>query len=634
MGRTTPTSIPTPGPYILALRLRGFLLMGICILGLLLLPVRLWWIQSHYPEQFESIQCFQNARTGTIPASRGRILDADGRPLADNRTVYTLFVNPSRVNEEHREQLADVLISRLQIDAETVTDALWDKESKRGFLIEEMKRGEIELFENLSKADPFAEVLCEVGILRREARVYPMGPLAGPLVGFTASRDEGQVGLWGLEAQFDEVLSGRCGLYEDLRDQRGQRIPGSRNELEHPRDGSDLVLTIDADIQALAEAALTRGIERTGSIGGSVIITRPSTGNILALVSQPALDPSHFEDYLEDEAALFSRSTCLSYEPGSVMKIFTIASALEEQVIEPDAVRHVGNGPLRFRGGLVPDHHYGPADLSLRDIIVHSSNRGAALIALDLGRDRLTSRLKTFGFGERTNLEIPGEPSGDLKEWLNPFPEIDLANMGFGHGIAISPLQLVQAMSVFANDGVLVPLRLIDARCDPPWGWEVEMPVSAPRKILSERTVSIMEEFMRGVVEEGTATQAGTEWPCAGKTGTAQKINPEGGYYDDRFFSTFIGYGPLPNAEWMILVILDEPGYPHFGGTACGPVFREIFNALMLREGQSIREAHVVDETSLETSRELPAISEAHNAEPASEYIFSLDGIDREGSDG
>jgi len=608
--------------------------MAACIFALILLPVRLWWVQSHYPEQFASIQCFQNARTGAVPASRGRILDAEGRPLADNRTIHSLFVNPSRVSDEQRDILADVLITRLGCDREIVVDTLWDVESRRRFLIDEMTPEKIELFENLSLAGPYANALCEVGILQREARVYPMGPLAGPLVGFTASRDEGQVGLWGLEARYDDVLAGRPGLYEDLRDQRGQRIPGSRRELEHPRDGSDIILTINADIQALAEAALSRGLECTGAIGGSVIITEPSTGDILALVSLPGLDPSRFENYLEDEGALFSRATSLSYEPGSVMKVFTIGAAIEEGVVAPDSVKYVSAGPLSFRGGVVPEHHYGPSNLSIRDIVVHSSNRGAALIAIDMGDDRLTRWLRGFGFGERTDLEMPGEPAGDLKEWLNPFPEIDLANMGFGHGIAVSPLQIVQAMGVYANDGIRVPLRLTTARRDPPWGWEVEVPVSSSRRVLSERTVAIMEDFMRGVVDEGTATLAATEWPCAGKTGTAQKIDPEGGYYDNRFYSTFVGYGPLPDPNWLILVILDEPNYPHFGGTSCGPVFREIFNALMLRDGESPVDSPVTEETNTALRIDVPVVSGTQVTEASTEYIFSLDGFDNEGSDG
>ncbi len=562
--------------------------MILCFILFLFIAGRLIWVNRTYAEHLSKFRCFQNARTGDIPAERGRIFDCNGRALADNRVVSTLFVNPSRVPDEIRGDLAIALSEELGCDYEIACNALSVTDSTRRFLIREMSRTDLDLFNNLPKGGELAELMNEVGVMTREARVYPTGPLAGPVIGFTAARDDGQVGLWGLEARYDDVLAGRDGIYRDLRDQRGQRIPGSRTVVTDSRTGTDLILTLDADIQAFAEDALRRGIERTGSKAGLVVITDPSTGDVKALVSLPALDPANAADYFEDEAALFSRSTCLSYESGSVMKVFTVAAALEESVVSPETVLHVTWSQMRFRGGWVPEHDYnrGP-DVSLEDVIVYSSNRGSAMIAVDLGRDPLTDWLKRFGFGQRTPLEMPGEPSGDLKEWLVPFPEIDLANMGFGHGIAVTPLQIAQAIGVFANGGEFVPLRLIRGRHDPAWTDEINMPVPRGVRILDEETAGLVEEYMVGVVDRGTATEAKNDWVCAGKTGTAQKIDPEGGYSDELFYATFAGYGPVPDPKWLILVILDEPDWPYFGGYTCGPVFRDIFTGLMLREGGS-----------------------------------------------
>jgi cell division protein FtsI (penicillin-binding protein 3) len=559
--------------------------MIICTSLFLLLACRLVWVNRTYAQHLSKYKCFQNVRTGTIPAERGRIFDCDGRPLAGNRDVSTLFVNPSRVPDEQKHDLALALAEYLGCDFNDTSEALQASDCTRRFLIREMSREDLARFDALPDYGELAELMKEVGVMSREARVYPTGPLAGPVIGFTACRDDGQVGLWGLEARYDDVLSGRDGAYRDMRDQRGERIPGSREVITPPRQGTDLVLTLDADIQAFAEEALKRGIDRTGSCAGVVVITEPSTGDVKALVSLPALDPANIEEYLEDETALFSRSTCLSFEAGSVMKVFTIAGGLQESVVSPESALHVGAGPLHFRGGWVPDHEYSyGSDMSLEDIVVHSSNRGAAIVAAGLGRDRLSDWLKDFGFGSRTPLEMPGEPSGDLKAWLNPFPEIDLANMGFGQGIAVTPLQLAQAMGVFANDGILIPLRLIESRHDSAWVGEVSFPHQQGVRVLREDVAQTMERFMTGVIDRGTAMQARTDWPCAGKTGTAQKIDPGGGYSTTKYYATFAGYGPLPDPKWLILVILDEPGYPYFGGSACGPVFREIFTGLMLRE--------------------------------------------------
>jgi cell division protein FtsI/penicillin-binding protein 2 len=191
-----------------------------------------------------------------------------------------------------------------------------------------------------------------------------------------------------------------------------------------------------------------------------------------------------------------------------------------------------------------------------------------------------------FGFGAKTLLDMPGEPTGDLKEWLTPFPEIDLADMGFGQGITGSPIQLAQGMGVFANGGTLVPLRLLRARKDPGCAQELDCDPSQPTTVFSQATAGTMQNFMIGVIEEGTAQPAKSAWIAAGKTGTAQKINPAGGYCSNKFFSTFAGYGPIPNPKYVIVIILDEPGgLNYYGGSACGPIFQQLFTALMVRDG-------------------------------------------------
>jgi len=561
------------------------MLMIVCILFLAATGARLWYVQTTYAEKFEELDCFENVRSGPIPASRGRILDNEGLPLADNRIVYTLFVNPNLVDDEIRGALAGNLIEHFGIDVETTRNALMDAEATYRPLILEMSRDEVALFEELAKTPTLGEIFREVGIQEREARVYPQGGIAGPVIGFTGKRTDGQVGLWGIENLYNDILNGRSGWYEDRRDQRGMRIPGTRVEIAPSRNGSDLHLTLNASIQRLAEEALERGVTATGALGGTVVITEPSSGKVLALATAPTFDPSSYIESLEEENSLFSSSTCLSYESGSVMKVFTFAAALEEGLITTGTTWDVGFWPIIIGGKEVPDHVYEEAVHTLEYAIVHSSNRAAALTAIEFDPEVLTGWLRNFGFGRKTPLCMPGEPSGNLKEWLRPLPTIDLANMGFGHGIAVTPLQIAQGIGIFANDGVLVPISLVEKRYDPASGITHENFHDEPVRVISSETTDIVLEYMVGVIEEGTAIPAQTEWTCAAKTGTAQKVDPDGNYYKDKMYATIAGFGPVPDPRYLIVVILDEPGEPYFGGTAAGPVFREIFNGLMLRDG-------------------------------------------------
>lgn len=571
--------------YWLRVRARWFALIFLLLLpGLSITGITR--ANTKFDRKFKDLSFFQNSRKGVIPSSRGRILDCKERPIADNKVVFSLFVNSYLVPDDQRANLAQALTDKLGIDPNVSKQAVNNIFSSRQILIEEMSLEDLQRFNSLPRRGPVASLMRQVGVIPRELRCYPMGPLASPVIGFTGFRDEGQIGLWGIEYDYDDVLSGRPGVYKDKRDQRGQRIPFSREEVISPRYGTDLILTLDVDVQALAESVLSAGILESGALGGAMVVTEPSTGNVLALASLPAFESSNYHESWHDESAKFSRATCLSYEAGSVMKIFTAAAALEEKIISPESSFYVTKGPLKFRGGVVPDHVYPKADyVDLEYTVVHSCNRAAALMAVNLGRERMTNWLQRFGFGSVTNLDLPGEPSGNLKESHKVLSEIDVANMGFGHGITVTPLQIAQGIGVFANNGVLVPLRLVKARRDPGSSENKPIEYPGPVQILSPSTAETIQRFMTGVVEKGTATPARSPWTAAGKTGTSHKINPAGGYEAKKFISTFAGYGPIPNPKWVIVVILDEPKWPYFGGTACGPVFRKMFTSLMIREG-------------------------------------------------
>ncbi|HEX9746331.1 MAG TPA: penicillin-binding protein 2 [bacterium] len=575
----------------------AFILAVVCGATMLASCAGLLLVYPRHQQDIKSMRSFKTDREGIIPASRGRILDRNHEPVAENRIVARLFVNPSRVDPDLRYPLIQALMEHFTLDEGAIADNLTDPSCRFRILCEDLPSEQENWFYD-HRWDPFYnDILQEVGILYEEERVYPNGEFAGPVIGYTGDNSKG---LGGMELKLDLVMAGRPGLYTDVRDQRGNRVPGTRHVEVEERNGTDIVLTLDNEIQKIAWYALYDGILDTGAKGGAVIVTDPRTGDIRAMVSLPAYEPSHYQDYLDDEYSMFNRPACLSYEAGSVMKVFTFAAGLEEEVISEDQNFHVGHGRLYFGNYSVPDHTYSyDPDVSLRDSVVHSCNRAAALTSTWLGRDTITDWFHRFGFGVKTDIAFPGEPSGNLKESLTFFSRIDLANMGFGHGITCSPLQLVQGFSAFANDGYIVPLRLVDARIDPEAGTEITMPYCDPQQVLSHDVAELMNRFMVETVEDGTATQARTQWTSAGKTGTAQKLDDTGHYAANRFYATFVGYGPVPDPRWLILVVLDEPQRPnHFAGTASGPVYKAIFSALMLKYGDdnSVREIVIPEE--------------------------------------
>jgi stage V sporulation protein D (sporulation-specific penicillin-binding protein) len=240
------------------LKSRVRFLMLVCLLGLLYAGIGLGTVHLRYAGRILSDESFNPYRTGAIPAPRGRILDRNGNVLVDNRIVSTLFVNPSRVNDAQREQLALALNENFGCDLETVRRALSQRSSTRKVLIPEMTDSDIDRFQNLPQSGDMGRLMMEVGVLWRENRSYPAGALAGPVLGYTGMREDGQAGLAGLEYLYDPVLSSRYGEYTDMRDQRGNRVPGTREEVVPPRYGSDLVLTLDADIQTLVKWILAQ----------------------------------------------------------------------------------------------------------------------------------------------------------------------------------------------------------------------------------------------------------------------------------------------------------------------------------------------------------------------------------------
>ncbi len=389
-------------------------------------------------------------------------------------------------------------------------------------------------------------------------RFYPNGQRAAAYLGFT---DRDGRGLSGLELVFDRELRGSGAALPARRDASGKKLLSVDSAAER-RPGRPLAVALDARLQHFAERALGRAVERSGARRGTLIALDPRTGEVLVTAEVPAFDPNRF--WLADPSRFRARAFVDAFEPGSTLKPFTIAIALEEGVIQPDDEFDCEDGVWRVLDRNI--HDFRPHGvLSVREILRVSSNIGAAKIADRLGSAKLVSGLQRFGFGARTKSGFPGEASGVLRS-LRPQQAVERANLAFGQGISVTALQLASAAAVLANGGWRISPRLA----------RQERPGAVRERVISERTAKLVMEMLRDAVARGTGRAASLpHHAVAGKTGTAQKV-VDGSYSRERTVVSFLGIVPALNPRLVVVVVLDEPEQAYTGGAVAAPVFREV----------------------------------------------------------
>jgi cell division protein FtsI (penicillin-binding protein 3) len=398
-----------------------------------------------------------------------------------------------------------------------------------------------------------------------------MKTIAAQVIGFCGTEGSG---LEGLEYYYDSFLSGRESSWTVFKDALGHTFAVDR-AVPEARDGYNLVLTIDKNIQFIAERALAEGVENSSANSGMVLVMAPSTGAILAMAHVPLFNPNAFERY---ETWLWrNRAITDSFEPGSTLKIFLAAAALESGLCTPDAKFYCEKGRYRVGKHVVNDVH-AHETLSLQDIVKYSSNIGAAKVGERIGPSFFYDKLKAFGFGARTGVDCPGETPGAMLP-VESWTQMDAVAVCFGQGIAISALQLVTAVSAIANDGVLMKPYLVQATTNRDGRIVTSIQPKELRRVISSETARDLTSMLQRTVERGgTGARAAMRgYRVAGKTGTAQKAMPEGkGYARDRHMASFVGFVPPQNAEIVILVVIDEPRQHYYGGVVAAPVFRRI----------------------------------------------------------
>jgi cell division protein FtsI (penicillin-binding protein 3) len=537
---------------------RLYLLGGMLVLWCVAICGRLVWLQIFSYGNFVKQAEHQQQRAIPLTAKRGVIYDRAGRELAMSVMVDSAFAVPSEVKDL---PTAVSLISRITGDDAHVM--LADCRAHRTFCWVARKADD----ETIARIKSLN--LQGIHFQKEPKRFYPARELAAQVLGSVGMEDSGQSGI---EHEFDDDLRGRPGKMFISVDARRQWFSDVETQ---PEPGESLVLTIDKNIQYIAEKELDQAIHDTQAIAGTVIVENPHTGEILALANRPTFNPNLRKQITP--AALTNRAVSYIYEPGSTFKLVTISAALEEKLTNPNEVFDCQMGSIVYNGMRIRDSK--PHGLlPVWGVLAESSDVGAIKIALRLGEDRFYKYIRAYGFGQQTGIELPGETRGMTKP-PSRWSKVSIAAISMGQEIGISAIQLADLVSTFANDGVWVSPRIV-AGTVPVQGTPqvVAYHPGASHRVISSYTAAEMRAMMQKVVLEGTGRKAVLEgYSSAGKTGTAQKVDPNtGAYSKTKYVGSFAGFAPVNNPQIVVAVILDSAVGLHQGGQVSAPVFRRI----------------------------------------------------------
>jgi len=543
---------------------RLYLLGGILLFWCFAICLRLAYLQVFCYREFEQRALRQQQRTIEVSPKRGIIFDRAGQELAMSVSVDSVFAVPSEVPDQ--ANAASLLARVLKMDARELLARF--KVSHTFCWV--ARKVDAETSDRIRAMN-----LRGIYFQKESRRSYPKSELASQVLGYVGMDDEG---LSGIEREYDGQLQGKPG--EMLISIDARRKWFGRVE-KQPEPGNNVVLTIDQNIQYIAERELEKAIHGTHAVAGTVIVENPRTGEILALANWPRFNPNSSKGMKSD--ALKNRAVSDVYEPGSTFKLVTISAALEEKLTRPDEIFDCQMGSIVINGMRIRDSK--PHGLlSVAGILAESSDVGAIKIALRLGEDRFYRYIRAFGFGQQTGIELPGETRG-LTKPVSRWSKVSIGAISMGQEIGISPLQLAGMVSTIGNDGVWVAPRIVAATTQPQGAPQtVVFHPATEHRVISPLTAAKMKEMMQGVVLHGTGRKAVLDgYSAAGKTGTAQKVDPATGVYSrTKYVASFAGFAPINNPAITVAVILDSPvGILHQGGQVAAPVFQTVAQQVM-----------------------------------------------------
>jgi cell division protein FtsI (penicillin-binding protein 3) len=562
------------------IRIRMGMLCGLMGLGLGAIVSGAYRVQVEDGDQWLELAERQRQRRLHIQPKRGTIYDRNGAPLAESVEVPSVSVDavemlrgidgkylPMRI-----QQYSERLAAALDLPVAEVADKL-KRHRRFAWLkrrISEQELANVKALGDRAQRYPIAGLTVE----GEGHRFYPNRELGGPLLGFVSPDGDGREGL---ELALEHELKGHASELHGLRDRAGRLLFSEGLEDEQALAGHNVYLTIDKGIQFTAERELAAAMKTYEAVGGSVVAIDPESGEILALASAPGFNPNDYS--VADPDARRNRAVVDRFEPGSVMKVFTIAAALANKSVAPTASIYCEEGTMAIDNLVIHDTHVSKW-LTLTQILGISSNIGAAKIALGLGEPRLYEGFRRFGFGDTTGIPFPGESMGVLRPRGNPWVQVETATAAYGQGVSVTTLQLAMAMSAIANNGRLLEPVLVKRVAD---GTGVTLSDTAPRvrrDAVPPHVAQMVSEMLVAVTEgEGTGVEAAIPgFKVAGKTGTAQKIDPATHRYSEtHYVASFTGFVPVDKPRLVIAVVLDDPmGGTHAGGSVAGPVFRRV----------------------------------------------------------
>ncbi len=545
------------------LRLRLKLLCGFFLVLLGVAFGRAVQLQVYEQDKLRGLAQDQYVRQIEIPARRGDIFDRRGTPLAQSVEVDSIWVDPSMLPDVRKASRA--LAKALKLDAEELQARLL-RAKRFAWVKRQAPSREVEAVKALG--------LPGLGFTKEPKRYYPQRELGAHVVGMVGTDGHG---LEGLERAFEDELSGQNSRLSGFRDAKGRKllVSGAPDALE--RQGASVTLTLDRHLQYVSEKALARAVEESRAIAGMAVVLDPKTGEILAIANHPRFNPNTPES--EARHSIRNRAALDTFEPGSTMKSFVVAAALDSGAIKQDDIFFCENGAWAVGRHTIHDtHEYGWLDA--QRVLQFSSNICAAKMGQALGRERLVQAYRAFGFGERSGLALPGEGKGSI-----PYPkaEVALATQSFGQGLTATAVQMAAAWGALANEGVLMRPYLVSKVVDPDGVVLLENRPTEVRQTVSAQTARKVLNMLESVVtKEGTAPKAAMEdYRVAGKTGTAQKADPVARGYSDKRLASFVGVVPAENPRAVILVVVDEPKTDVYGGIVAAPAFKEIATAAM-----------------------------------------------------
>jgi cell division protein FtsI/penicillin-binding protein 2 len=556
---------------------------------------RLIYLQVIKHDEYAGLAAEKHVYKQIIYAERGTILDANNEVLAHNVPVETVVADATHLND--RDALIDLVSQELGVPEQDLTEKL---QGERRYIV--IKREVPESLASALREKLRARNLRGIYFEHDATRIYPNGSMLCHVIGFTEFEHRG---IQGVEAAMEEYLHGQDGYRYIEHNRAGQEIVLYRGQERAPRDGYQVHLTVDLNLQNIVENEIDTAMGEYSPQKATIILMRPQTGEILAMANRPNFDLNLRSEAKPEE--MKNRAIIDMMEPGSTFKIVAAAAALNERKLQPKSTIFCENGLWEFGGAILHDHR-AFSYLSVQDILIKSSNIGAAKLALSVGDQKFYEYIRRFGFGERTGIELPGEINGLIRP-PRSWSKISITRIPMGHEIGVTPLQMTVAMATIANGGKLITPRIVKSITASDGKTVTSLSPVVLRQVISPQTASQIGDALRGVVSDrGTAAAAAIPgFTIAGKTGTAQKVDPKGGYEHGKYVVSFIGYLPAEHPEVVGLVVLDDAQTTrpelNYGGLIAGPIFSRIAEKaaqyLDLERHEEIRKALPVERVAL-----------------------------------